>query len=347
MLDYIVVGSGIGSFCICKRLADEQKSFTVISDFHNSATSVAGGIINPIILKRFKPFWNALDFYNQALHFYNDLQLQLDVKVLLNKEILRIFSSIEEQNNWYSALDKPVLNRFLTPNLLDQHDQLISNFKVGQMQNAFLVDAKKILTYFHNSFLDKSSYYNCQFDYSKLIFGKDIYQYEGLLAKKIIFTEGSKAIFNPFFSYLPIYGNRGDYLIFKSSHLNIDKLVKGKEFLIPLGNGFYKFGATFDRNNLSNEAPVEYQNSLIRSLKSVIKSDFEVIRFESGIRPNTKDRRPVLGQHPVHKDVYIMNGFGSRGMFMSPLLSKWLYNHIENDKNLPQEINIKRFQSYF
>ena len=33
MLDYIVVGSGIGSFCISKRLADEHKSFIVISDF--------------------------------------------------------------------------------------------------------------------------------------------------------------------------------------------------------------------------------------------------------------------------------------------------------------------------
>ena len=347
MVDYIVVGSGIGSFCICKRLADEQKSFTVISDFHNSATSVAGGIINPIILKRFKPFWNALDFYNEAFSFYSDLQLQLDDKVLSNKEILRIFSSIEEQNNWYSALDKPVLNRFLAPNLLDQHDQLISNFKVGQMQNAFLVDAKKILNYFHTRFLDEYSYYNCKFNYTKLIFDKDFYQYEGLQAKKIIFTEGAKALFNPFFSYLPIYGNRGDYLIFKSYHLNIDKLVKGKEFLIPLGNGFYKFGATFDRNNLSVETPAEYQKSLIRSLKSVIKSDFDVIRFESGIRPNVKDRRPILGQHPVHRGLHILNGFGSRGMFMSPLLSKWLYNHLEKNEKLPQQVNIKRFQSYF
>lgn len=347
MLDYIVVGSGIGSFCICKRLANENKRFIVISDFNKSATSVAGGIINPIILKRFKPFWNALDFYNEAIRFYSSLQTQLDDKILVKKDILRIFNSIEEQNNWYAALDKPLLNEFLTPNLLDQHDHLISHFKLGLMKNAFLVNAKKILNYFHHRFLNKSSYYNCQFDYSKLVFGKDFYQYEGISAKRIIFTEGFKAIYNPLFSYLPIYGNRGDYLIFKSLDLNIDKLVKGKEFLIPLGDGIFKFGASFDRNNLNEETPVDYQLSLIKSLKNVINTDFEVLRFESGIRPNVKDRRPILGQHPVHKNSYIMNGFGSRGIFMSPFLSKWLYNYIEYDKNLPKEVNIKRFQYYF
>ena len=347
MLDYLVVGSGIGSFCLCKRLADENKSFSVVSDFRNSATQVAGGIINPIILKRFKPFWKAMAFYNEAIRFYDDLQIQLDDNILSKKDIIRVFSTIEEQNNWYAALDKPVLNEFLETKLLDQDDQLKSKFKLGQMHNAFLVDAKKILTYFHNQFLKNQTYYHSRFDYSKLIFHTDFIVYDELQVKKIIFTEGFQAMFNPFFNYLPIYGNRGDYLVFKSSNLRLDKLIKGRNFLIPLGNGFFKFGATFDRNNLTNVTPVDYQYSLIRSLQSLIKSDFEVVRFESGIRPNIKDRRPILGQHPVHKGLYIMNGFGSRGIFMSPLLSKWLYHYLEDDKNLPHEVNIKRFQSYF
>jgi len=347
MLDYIVVGSGIGSFCICKRLADTNKSFVVVSDFNNSATSAAGGIINPIILKRFKPFWKAVDFFNEATSFYNHLQNISRLPLITQKEVFRIFSSIEEQNDWYSKSDQPVLDEFLVPETIDQINGLKSAHKIGLMKQVFLADAKKILHYFHHHFLTSNSCFPTCFDHQKLVFHDKYIAYKHLTASKIIFCEGFKAVYNPFFSYLPIYGNRGDYLIFKSPELKIDHLVKGKEFIIPLGDDFYKFGASFDRHFLSDYTPDKFKDQLIDSLKRKLKVNFQVVRFESGIRPNVKDRKPLLGRHPYHQQMYIMNGFGSRGLFMSPLLSKWMYNYLENNIKLPDEVNIKRFQSYF
>ena len=32
---------------------------------------------------------------------------------------------------------------------------------------------------------------------------------------------------------------------------------------------------------------------------------------------------------------------------MAPLLSKWLYEFIENGKQLPEEVAIDRFENYF
>ena len=347
MVDFIVVGSGIASFTICKRLEERKKSFVVVSDFTSSATSVAGGIINPVVLKRFKLFWNAINFYNEAISFYRQLERDTPNSLFTQKNIVRIFSSTKEQNDWFTAADQPILRKFLNTNLLGDSNKLKGEFKSGLMTDAYLVNAGKLLDYFHNTFLDPSQVINEEFDYSKLIFSASHIRYKNILSKKIIFAEGSKSINNPFFSYLPLYGNRGDYLIFKSTGLQVDSLVKGKSFIIPLGNDIYKYGASFDRHHLTNTTPQAYRKELINSLQRTIDVSFEVIRFESGIRPNVKDRRPVLGNHPVFNSLYIMNGFGSRGIFMSPLLSKWLYDYMEGKENLPEEVDIKRFYDHF
>lgn len=347
MLDYLVVGSGIGAFSICRRLAEHDKHFKIISDHAKSATSVAGGIINPVVLKRFKPFWNALGFYDEALAFYKDIQACSTDEILTRKNILRVFSSIEEQNDWFNVSEKPVLNKFLKPSIIDQHPNLKADLKLGLMKNAFLVNAVNLLSYFHESYSRNFYKGNTTFDHSSLIFKKDHYFYKDIKFKRIIFTEGHRVIHNPFFSFLPIYGNRGDYLIFKSTDLKVDELVKGKEFLIPLGDDLYKFGATFDRELLIDKTPFPFQKSLIKSLKRLIKVDFDVIRFESGVRPNVKDRRPILGQHPVHNNMFVMNGFGSRGLFMSPLLSKWMISNLEFEEELQVEVDIKRFYDFY
>ena len=345
MLDHLVVGSGIGAFSICRRLSKHQKEFKIISDHEKSATSVAGGIINPVVLKRFKPFWNALEFYNEAIDFYERLQQEDDFELVNEKNVFRIFSSIKEQNDWFNVLERPVLRNFLLPDVEEAPPELKADFKTGKMKNAFLVHADLLLDHFYQSYHNEIESFS--FDHSKLIFRNDYFEYEGLKFRKIIFLEGHKVINNPFFSYLPIYGNRGDYLIFRSPELKVDDLVKGKEFLIPIGNNLYKFGATFDRNYLKNKTPLKFQELLIGSLRKLINVDFEVVRFESGIRPNVKDRRPVLGEHPVHKNLFIMNGFGSRGLFMAPLLSKWMYDHIEHGHELSREVDIKRFHDFY
>jgi len=59
------------------------------------------------------------------------------------------------------------------------------------------------------------------------------------------------------------------------------------------------------------------------------------------------DRRPLLGRHPKYENVYILNGLGTRGVLMSPLLSNWLFEFIENKKKLPPEADIKRFEKQY
>ena len=59
MVDYIIVGLGLAGISFCEQLEENGKSFKVISDHSEQASLVAGGLYNPIILKRFTMAWKA------------------------------------------------------------------------------------------------------------------------------------------------------------------------------------------------------------------------------------------------------------------------------------------------
>ena len=63
----------------------------------------------------------------------------------------------------------------------------------------------------------------------------------------------------------------------------------------------------------------------------------------AGIRPTVVDRRPLVGQHPNHKNMHVLNGLGTRGVLVAPSMAEALYNSIEKSTSLSEEIDINRF----
>jgi len=68
-----------------------------------------------------------------------------------------------------------------------------------------------------------------------------------------------------------------------------------------------------------------------------------VENIQFGFRPTVKDRRPILGQHPEFKNLYVFNCLGSRGILNGCYFSKVLLDSIENNNPLPEEVDLKRF----
>ena len=82
-------------------------------------------------------------------------------------------------------------------------------------------------------------------------------------------------------------------------------------------------------------------------IRKMISSEYEVIEHITQIRPTVMDRRPLIGTHPDHQNIHLLNGFGARGVLGAPMLSKWLLDHIEGISELPTAVNLSRFESYF
>jgi len=75
----------------------------------------------------------------------------------------------------------------------------------------------------------------------------------------------------------------------------------------------------------------------------MVRVPYQIVGHMAGVRPTVIDRRPLLGTHPKHHQLHVFNGLGTRGGLMAPLLAKWLYQFVFEEKSLPQEVSISRF----
>ncbi len=344
-VDYIVVGLGIAGISLCEQLEASGRSFIVIDAAMNTATRIAGGVVNPVVLKRINPVWKAELFYEYAKPFYLKLQQKLGKDLVQDIQIHRIFATAEEQNDWIVASDSPVLEPFLSPEIIRNNNPAIHTpFGLGAVSGSFRVDTDILLDSYRDHLLKRGELIRAKFKYEEIKHVEAGIEYDGFLARNIVFAEGAAALDNPLINTDLLIPKKGEYLIIHAPELRSGSILKGPFFIIPVGNDKYQVGATFAHGDHTFDLTSEGKQKIMKAIKKMISCDFEPVDQIAGMRPTVKDRRPLLGSWKDDR-VYFFNGLGTRGLLMAPLLSEWLLSNMESGSSLPKEIDIKRFQS--
>jgi len=65
-VDYIVVGCGLAGISFCEQLKANGKSFVVFDNQSQQSSIVAGGLYNPVVLKRFTSVWKSKELLELA-----------------------------------------------------------------------------------------------------------------------------------------------------------------------------------------------------------------------------------------------------------------------------------------
>lgn len=344
MIDYLIVGSGIAGICYAEMALQHGKSFLVIDDFSCSSSRIAGGLYNPVILKRFSQVWEATEQLTFGLPFYAEIEKRIGTKVDYKIPIYRKFASVGEQNNWFQAADKPTLSPFLSTKIVQkQYQSITSQFGFGEVLQTGYVDTATLINGYRKFLTDNSLLRIETFDHAAIDFKGDRVQYKDIDAKHIIFAEGFGLQANPYFNELPLDGTKGELLIIKAPDLNLDVVLKSSIFILPIGDQLFKVGSTYNWDDKTNTPTEEGKQELLDSLKELIDCDFEIVEHFAGVRPTVKDRRPLVGTHKEHERLHILNGLGTRGVMLGPSLANYLFQHIESGCPLDMQIDIKRF----
>lgn len=350
-VDYIIVGLGIAGVCFAETLLQKGKTFIVVEDRKNGATTTSGGVLNPTVLKRFTAAWNAPLFFEKALPFYNAISKRFGEQIITPIGIHRILNTIEEQNNWVVASDKPTLSSFICSEIQKNNNSSVkAPLGLGSVMGGALLKPAKIIKAYRTYLQQNKLLLSENFDYTLLEISKNSVVYKNHIASQVVFAEGANVANNPFFkvSVSPegskvFVGNKGEYVIFKSAALRLKEVLKGPVMIIPLGNDLYKVGASYGRDDFSEGITTKAKEEIIEKLKKMIVCDFEIVEQVSGIRPTVKDRKPLLGNFPENPRLYFLSGLGTRGLSMAPLLSEWLYTNIDDNKALPAAVDLNRF----
>ncbi|WP_313804241.1 FAD-dependent oxidoreductase [Flavobacterium sp.] len=344
MIDYLIVGSGLAGISFAETAFVSNKSFRVIDNFAFSSSKVAAGLYNPVILKRFSQVWMATEQLQYAKPFYETISKRLGVEFDFCLPVYRKLASIEEQNNWFLAADKPKLTPFLSTKLISKKFAAItSEFGYGEVLQTGYINTETLLESYCQFLMENELLCTGEFDYKALVFHEDYVEYQGEHYKHIILADGFGLKQNPYFNDLPLDGTKGELLVIKAPELDLDVVLKSSVFILPLGNHLFKVGATYNWDDKTDSPTEEGKQELIDNLKEIISCDFEIVEHLAGVRPTVNDRRPLVGTHPEHPRLHILNGLGTRGVMLGPWLAKELFEHLEEAKPLDHQIDVKRF----
>lgn len=350
MLDFIIVGRGLAATSLAYSFQSQNLSFKIIGDENLSTCSkVAAGIWNPVVFKRLTKSWLAEELVTFLNVFYSACEKKTGVKVMTQRPIIKPFTEDQEKALWLKKAHVELEN-FLEEKIHKNPEEDLENLKItngyGLVKNSGNLNVA--------SFLEASSKYFKEqlmaeiFDYTLLKILDEKVSYKEVEAKNIVFCEGYLVKDNPFFNWIPLKPAKGEIITIKASGLSLkNKIFNRNGFLMDLVDETYRVGATYAWDDLTEETTEDGLEELQSKTQQMIRGDYEILKHEAGVRPSSLDRRPIIGNHPLHKNLHIFNGLGTKGVMLAPYFSNNFVNFYLEKEQLHTEVDVKRFYHFY
>lgn len=348
--DYLIVGHGIGGLSIAWHLQTAGKSFKIIHDSSAPNSSrVAAGVLNPLTGKKLVKTWLADDLFPYAYRFYEELETTLNAKFLHRTSVYRPFRSLAEQNTYLAQTAEPGIARYVGEGRDQEAVAAYTHMEHGALEvtGAGWIDLPLLLDKSITYFSEKGQFIEGVFDFHDLNLSGEFVKWKGNTYGKLMLCQGFTAVNDPVFDWLPFAPVKGQVLEIETEQKLESHIVNQGIFILPLGETKAKVGATYSWDPLDWTPTKAGREELQEKLAGLLKSTYKVTGEIAGIRPSVKDRRPLVGVHPVRKNICIFNGLGTKGVTLGPFFANELVQHLENGKELNPLVNIQRYFSLY
>jgi len=345
-IDILLVGQGIAGTVLAHTLEDAGLDFHLLHTARPGESSpVAAGIMNPITGRHFVKSWLVDALLPFAEQQYRRWENRLGSSFYASRQIHKALPGPSEQNDWLARSADPEVCHYTG------EVQMVSpapslkpvSMGFGKIVGAGQLDCQEFLNRSRVYWGNKGAMTTGLFDPGKLVFTEGGLVHGHLRAARIIFCEGYFLKENPWFSYLPMVGTKGEALRISKPDWPSDVLVKQKIYLVPFGAETLWAGATASRRFSGIHPETWAADYLKAEWQRMMQGEPAVVASLVGMRPAVRDRRPLIGRHPVHHQLYVFNGMGSKGTSLAPYWAKHFVSFLLGEIGLSQEVCISRF----
>jgi len=347
-IDFLIVGQGLaGSLLAWNLIKQGQQVLLVDSCLEQTASRTAAGLINPVTGKRLVKSADIDVHLKASKRLYQQLTAYFKKEFLFKKPFSRLFLSQADINQWQKRQEDIGYKAYLGKAFRADDKTFLSDESLGgftQPQCAYL-DTVLLLDELRQFFVQKNSFINATLNVDDCLLSNEGLEWQGHLAKKVIFCDGYQLQNNQWFKYLPLQPVQGEILTMQTDQVLPKEIVHFGKWLLPLQGGRFKLGATWQWKPLDNKPSITALNDLIAALTEQFPylKKATLVERKIGVRPGTKDKMPFLGVHPNHSQVMVFNGFGSKGSLTIPWYSECFVNYLLKGEPLPKEANINRY----
>jgi glycine/D-amino acid oxidase-like deaminating enzyme len=322
---WTIVGQGLAGTCLAWQLWRRGVEFVIVDREQGGSSRVAAGLINPVTGKNFEPSGRIDVFLPEALGFYQEMEALLGSSFWHPLPVIRLAS---DESEWKKMLEKskrPDVAAWLA------HDgkPIAADGWTGALE---LHGGGRLDT---RAFLDASRAFFAQ---------SGIYRHEDITSDAIeentILCDGAAGL---------LAGRCGEHRCAKGEILTLEAKgwdesairVGGGGWLVPLGGGCFKAGATYEWNQLDEAPTDEGRHKVEAIIRRLGGTDFTVIAHEAGVRPILRRSEPLVG--PLPSGAWMFNGLGSKGSLYAPGMARRLPAWMLDGETVDPSMDIRVF----
>lgn len=342
--NFLIIGQGLCGTWLSYELLKAGASCIVIDEtIKNSSTNIASGIINPVTGRRMAKTWMVETLLPFANHAYTEMGKALGQNLITATKVFDFFSAPDRRLEFGKR--SQVFAEYLQWPENENHYHPIFNYPFGYgiVSPAYQVDVQAMKQAWRKELVAKNLLIEEKFEAENLMLENDGIIYKNIKAGKIIFCDGVAAYENPYFKSLPWAFNKGEVLIVDIPNLPKDGLYKKTNTVVPWKDGLFWIGSSYDHDFTDEKPTTAFYKQTENWLKNFLRLPHKIVDHLAGIRPGTMERRPFLGLHPVHNQVGIFNGMGSKGVSLAPYFGQQFVAHLLHQHPLLPEVNVKNF----
>lgn len=343
-VDYLIIGQGISGTMLAWYLQKEGKTFMVMDEPQPfSSSRVAAGIINPVTGRRYAYTWMIDEVMPFAVDAYRELEQYLGLTLVHERSIIDFFPSAQMRNAFVDRItdNDTYIHSFPDQNHFNQYFNY--EFGCGEIRPSYMISLQLLLPEWRQRLKEWNMLSEEKLMMPALETTQGNIRYHDTTADRIIFCDGAYGVQNPWFDKLPFAPNKGEALIIECDGLLNRHVYKKGMMLAPLQDNLYWTGSNYQWS-FSDELPsANFYNQATTLLNNWLKKPYRVLEHKASVRPATLERRPFIGFHPVHENIGILNGLGTKGTSLAPFFANQLVQHLVHGFPITPEADVRRF----
>jgi len=345
----LVVGFGIAGALVSWFLEKHNIKYVVVDDAAaGSSSPVAAGLINPLAGRKLALAHDLGRLLPFARQTYQQMGQFLGQSFWNDREFWTLLRDEEERQSWLDRAKDPSVHPYLDKADLEQAvpQNALAEAGVARVRGGGQVMFGPLLQTFSAWLAQQGRYHREPFlhDGLEAVSAADpaCWSYQGNCYQAVLFCEGYRVRYNPWFAQLPWRVNRGQRVLLHIPGLMPDygkgaAVWRKQALLAPIGDGNYWLGSVNDWD-IEDAMPTSPAGETLRAqLGNLTGLPGQWLENGAGIRPVLRDRRPAVGFHPEHPSLGLLNGLGTKGALLGPWFASALVEHLRPMVGLPAQ----------
>jgi len=332
--DFLIVGQGLAGTLLALALEKRGFHVRVVDDgWCTAASRVAAGVLNPVTGMRIVKTLGVDDLLPAAKRIYAELGKKFGATFFREIPFYRFYTSEHEREikakraadeNYFGWLSDDVpAGTLCDGRLADRLGGFFVN-RAGWLDIPALLDAARA------DFRSRGILFEEKFSYDELEILREGVRWRGNAFRRgVIFCEGFRVRENPWFGHLKWQPAKSEFVEIELAGTEnfSGQILKSSVVAVPLGGTRWRVGTNYDRDILDNEPTPATAERLRRAFCAMFSPPAEIesahiVSHRAGVRPAVQGALPKVGAHEKIPQLFLFNGFGSKGVTWLPLYAE-------------------------